>query len=252
MTPTMSAGNRPVTPDEILNRIRGGFTIDDEEFDKLSSEVDNIISNNPVLRSISDGSFLQHIDNPNRQLIKRSGFISPKVLFLSRKIKSLCRIPYPRENGDRRPCGGIEKNYLACSPYSPKDEQMQSIMGSGNIFCLVQADGLTDMLQQRHLNDTLLEIEDFLHKHKVKIVMSFAAGPCRVCERCAGEFGDMCYQPDKMRFSLESCGIDVDWAMKMMARKTGDSSWLISWIRDFGLLTQDLSVFKSVLGILLK
>lgn len=246
-----SAVERPENPEEILNRIREGYTISKEELEMLAYEVDNIVHCRPVLRSISDGSFLHHITNPNKTLIKRWGFLSPKALFLSKKIKSLCRLPYPRKNGEFRACGGIEKNYLACSPYSPNEMEMRNIIASGNIFCFLQADGLTDMLQQRHLGDILLETEKYLQNTGVKIIMSFAAGPCRVCKPCAGELGEQCYKPDKKRFSLEACGIDVDWAMKIMALKTEDSYWKIEWLKDFGLNDRQNESFKSVAGMLL-
>lgn len=241
---------RSLSPDQILNRIRDSFRINHEEFQRLATQTDVIVSGNPTLRSLSDLTFLHHIQDVHRALIKRAGFISPKVLFVSDKIKSLCRLRYLHEDGRIDPCGGITKNYLACSPYAPAENEMKTIFQKGNIFCFIQAEGLTDLRQQKYLNDILALVEDYFIQNGIDVVMSFAAGPCRLCDKCAGQFGEECYEPEKKRFSMEACGIDVDWAMKMMALKTNEDSWKIRWLKNFRK-GHNTPPFRSVLGILL-
>lgn len=240
-----------LSPDQILALIRDDFSISDSKLQDLGTYVDDIIARNPCLMAVQNLSFLEKIDHPEINLIKRAGFTSPQALFVSGKIKNLCRLPYRRQDGELRPCGGFVKNYLACSPYSPSETEMKKLFQRGGLFCFLQADGLTDMIQQETLLQILYNIEEYFLRENVNILMSFGAGPCRACDHCAGQFGENCYQPDKRRFSLEACGIDVHWAMTTMARLSGEESWKLSWIKDFGLKEQTIMEFKSVLGVLL-
>ena len=238
------------SPDQILGRIRGDFGLSPEIIWELNIQVDKIVEQHPVLKAIADLTFLHSINHPRKDLINRAGFISQKALFVSEKIKSLCHLKYEHSDGRIDPCGGIKKNYLACSPYSPQESDIKEIFHSSDLFCFIQADGLTDMKQQKYLHEILFEIENYLSKNDIMNVMSFGAGPCRICERCSGEFMEECYQPKLKRFSLESCGVDVDWAMQMMSLKYSDESWHLNWLKGFGIIgsTQE---FKSVIGILL-
>lgn len=237
-------------PSQILNRIRGNFSLSAERLQKLNIQTDRMIKEHPGLKAISNVTFLKEIDHPQKKIIKRVGLISPRTLFVSEKIKSLCRLNYKHSDMRVDPCGGIRKNYLACSPYSPGEAEIIELFREADLFCFLQADGLTNMKQQRYLHEILFEIEAYLIRMGLLIVMSFAAGPCRICEQCAGQFNDECYTPEKRRFSLESCGIDVDWAMEMMALKCQDVSWRIEWLKNFAL--EDVAQeFKSVIGILL-
>jgi predicted metal-binding protein len=240
-----------LSPDQMLNRIRGKFGFSAKSLQKQNIQTDRIVTQHPGLRAISDLTFLQEIDHPEKDLIKRAGFISPKVLFVSEKIKSLCHLRYRHSGGRIDPCGGIKKNYLACSPYSPHESEIRKLFSSADLFCFFQADGLTDMKQQKYLHEILFKIEEYLSQNKVLKVMSFGAGPCRICDRCAGEVKVECSKPIQKRFSLESCGIDVDWAMKMMVLKTKDNFWAINWLKDFGIQDQDITMFKSIIGTLL-
>jgi len=239
------------TPDQILNLIRGDFRIDEEKVKRLSIQTDRIVSQHSGLMAIADCTFLSKIDHPAKHLIKHAGFISPRVLFLSEKIKSLCRLTYEHADGRIDPCGGIKKNYLACSPYSPHDSEMKELFNTADLFCFLQADGLTHMKQQRSLHEILFQVEDYFKKTEITVIMSFSAGPCRICEKCAGQSDEECYEPEKKRFSLEACGIDVDWAMKMMALKSKDHHWKIDWLKGFGLKERQDDPFKSVIGLLL-
>jgi len=214
-------------------------------------QADRIVAQRSDLRAISDLTFLQEIDHPKKHLIRRAEFISPKILFVSEKVKSLCRLNYRHADMRIDPCGGIKKNYLACSPYSPHETEMRNLFRRADLFCFLQADALTDMKQQRYLHEILFQVEDYFKKTGITIIMSFSAGPCRICEKCAGQSNEECYEPGKKRFSLEACGIDVDWAMKMMSMRTQDKNWIIGWLRDFGLRSSVDLQFKSVMGVLL-
>jgi len=241
-----------LSPDQILNRIRGDFGFSTETLQELNIQTDMIVAQQPALRAISELTFLQKIDHPKKELMKRAGFISPKVLLVSEKIKTLCHLKYEHSDGRIDPCGGVRKNYLACSPYSPHESDIKKIFNSSDLFCFFQADGLTDMKQQKYLHELLFEIENYLTQVGISVIMSFGAGPCRICKKCAGQINEECYEPDKMRFSLEACGIDVDWAMKMMALKTDEDSWGIKWIDNFGRDNQSHFTFRSVFGVLME
>jgi hypothetical protein len=238
-------------PEEILDDIRKALDIKDTESEELFKATEALVLQNPTLKIFRDLTVFHYINHPQVSLIKRVDFLPPSAIFFSEKIKFLCRLIYRHADGNIGPCGGIKKNYLACSPHSPSEFEIKRAFSLGNIFCFLQADGLTDKKQQKSLNEILILIEDYYKMNDVKVVMSFAAGPCRSCDKCAGELGEVCYSPEKRRFSLEACGIDVDWAMKMMVLKTNDLSWEIEWIEDFGLNEIQNMSFKSVIGLLL-
>ena len=240
-----------LSPNQILKQIKGGFSLDEEKVRLLSIETETMVRQHAGLLSISDLTFLEEIDHSKKHLIKRAGFISPKVLFVSEKIKSLCRLTYEHQDGRIDPCGGFKKNYLACSPYSPHETEMKELFNMADLFCFFQADGLTDMKQQKYLHEILFQVEDFLKKIGITVIMSFSAGPCRICEKCAGQSNEECYEPERKRFSLEACGIDVDWAMRMMSLISKDHHWEIDWLKDFGLTKRQDDIFKSVMGLLL-
>ena len=247
----MNSLNKKLSPETMLRKIRGDFVIEEEDFKKLANQIESTVSQTPVLADVQNLNFLKYINHPQIGWIKRTGFLSPELIFFSDKIKSLCRLTYLHKDGRIDPCGGIRKNYLACSQYSPDESLMKEILKAGSAFCFLQADGLTDMKQQKYLHEILLQFEEYLRQNGISIAMSFSAGPCRICETCAGEIGEDCYDPERKRFSLESFGIDVDWAMQMMARKTNDDVWKLRWINNFGLENQDNRIFKSVLGLLI-
>jgi len=247
----MSTSSPILTPGQILKQIRTGFRVDEKEVQLLCIQTDRIITQHSGLMSIADLTFLQKIDHPWKYLIRRAGFISPKALFVSEKIKSLCRLNYKHADMRIDPCGGIKKNYLACSPYSLHENKIKQLFSGADLFCFLEADGLTDMKQQKYLHEILFQVEDYFKRIGITIVMTFCAGPCRICEKCAGQYNEECYEPEKKRFSLEACGIDVDWAMKMMAKKSGDVAWTIMWLKDYRLDGNTNVPFKSVMGALL-
>jgi len=185
-----------LSPNQILKEIRGGFSLDEEEIRFFSIETDTMVMQHAGLLSISDLTFLRKIDHPQKHLIKRVGFLSPKVLFLSEKIKSLCRLKYRHADKRIDPCGGIKKNHLACSPYSPRESDIKEMFNSSDVFCFLQADGLTDMKQQRYLHELLFETEKYLIQLGISVILSFGAGPCRICKQCAGQLNEECYEPD--------------------------------------------------------
>jgi predicted metal-binding protein len=240
-----------LSPEELLKDIRGTFAISGEELRQLGTDVDRVVAERKTLKAVADLSFLHQIDHPAVNLIKRAAFLPPKALFVSNKIKHLCRLSYRRPDGQVKPCGGFTKNYLGCSQYSPAESEIKHLLQKGNLFLFLQADGLTEIMQQATLLQLLYQIEGYFRQEGVEVIMSFGAGPCRACEACAGQCGRDCFAPNKRRFSLESCGIDVDWAMNRVAKKTSDLAWRLKWIKDFGLDSQVIKEFKSVIGLLL-
>jgi predicted metal-binding protein len=240
------------TPEKLLNQIRGQSVFKQEILQQLNSQVYLMLKKKNVLQSISDLTFLDEIHHAQKDLIRRAAFISPKLVFVSEKIKSLCHLKYEHSDGRIDPCGGIKKNYLACSPYSPNESEIKKQLDSSDLICFLQADNLTDMKQQKYLHEILFEVENYLRRMGILVVMSFGAGPCRMCEQCAGELHEECYAPVKRRFSLESCGIDVGWAMEAVALITGNEVWKLIWLKDFGLKSEDKESFKSVMGIMLR
>lgn len=58
--------------------------------------------------------------------------------------------------------------------------------------------------EKRKLNQELMELE-----RKYPKSVSLSAGSCQCCARCARPLGKSCYQPSRMRYSIEALGGDV-------------------------------------------
>lgn len=88
---------------------------------------------------------------------------------------------------------------LTCPPKSPAPEQTRRMVGCYRTALLVHGDRHTEI---RALVSRL-EKEIFLDGYYKAFGMG--AGPCELCETC----GEFCCHADRVRPSLEACGIDV-------------------------------------------
>ena len=118
-----------------------------------------------------------------------SKFIDPKSIVISHWPQYKCQYG----------CGAYGRN-LCCPPYSPSSDKTIKIISDFELGLLVHFGG--DISVTKTI--AKIETEIFLnHYHKV---ISFGAGPCKLCKECS--LSD-CKFPQIARPSMEACGIDV-------------------------------------------
>jgi predicted metal-binding protein/SAM-dependent methyltransferase len=91
---------------------------------------------------------------------------------------------------------------LGCPPYSLDADQMAATISRYQHALLVQG---TPPSKQFHEQLLALERAVFLAGHTE--ALAFGAGPCPICSTCATD--GRCRFPEKLRPSLEACGVDV-------------------------------------------
>lgn len=104
-------------------------------------------------------------------------------------------------------CGAYGKS-LCCPPNTPPPDETQKLLSDFNLGLLVHFSGDTKVTRAM----VTLEREVFLMDYYK--VISFGAGPCRLCKDC--DFSG-CKFPKLARPSMEASGIDVF----QTARKNG-------------------------------
>lgn len=184
--------------------------------------------------------------------LRRSMVVSPALPVVDAQVVGWCGRSYLRSDRSLSPCGGYYQR-SACPPFAPSPGETLRILGQSTGLVVIQAEGLTSYADQKRLHLTLLEVEKHLETRGVEVVCSWSAGPCRLCEpenECLRE--GRCRQPEGRRFSMEGSGIGVFLLGDEIARMTGDDSWELSLIENWGLQNQSRWEFKSVIALAVK
>lgn len=116
-------------------------------------------------------------------------YIDPKSIIVSEWVRYKCQYGCP----DYGKCYG-------CPPYSPTPEITRKIIAAYSLALLVHFGG------DVRVTKTIVEIEKEVFLRNYYKVISFGAGPCNLCKTCS-ENG--CNFSQKVRPSMEACGIDV-------------------------------------------
>lgn len=148
------------------------------------------------------------VKTPNREIKIEaySGFISKEKVNVDKKcFTELCK-----------KCRNYGKKY-ACPPKSPSFEDICKKQGLHIVLfkCnLGQIKNTSEYNKIRIANSIMKSRIDKLMRefeaksgNKLKFLSS---GSCRLCKKCNLEKNLACKHPDKMRFSLEACGINVE------------------------------------------
>ena len=122
---------------------------------------------------------------------KASGawFIDPESIVFAHWTLYKCRYGCPAYN-----------TTLCCPPHAPTLETTRAIAAEYSTGLLVNFSGATQVTR----NIAEIEREIFLLDYYK--VISFGAGPCKLCTECTL---DGCAFPHLARPSMEACGIDV-------------------------------------------
>ncbi|MEN3016417.1 MAG: DUF2284 domain-containing protein [Candidatus Methanosuratincola petrocarbonis] len=114
-------------------------------------------------------------------------------------------------------CDGYGRN-LACPPFSPTPEEFRDVLAEYRHAIVVKMSppDLKDYSKFCHDLILKLEREAFLRGHYK--AMGFAIDGCPYCDECNLEY---CNHPEKLRPSMEGCGIDVFATVKKAGFKIG-------------------------------
>ncbi|MBI4285631.1 MAG: DUF2284 domain-containing protein [Chloroflexi bacterium] len=108
-------------------------------------------------------------------------------------------------------CADYGKHY-GCPPYSPAPEDTRRNLDSYHRAILAHLQwtkGLQRGREIRNFIDNVLALERELFLDGYYRAFGFSVGPCSICEECAVLHNRPCSFRDKVRPSMESCGIDV-------------------------------------------
>jgi len=189
---------------------------------------------------------------PNPKL-EKVFIVHPKLIETDEEISTLCECVYLRPDGRLLPCGGVRHKRSACPPFAPTAEETRKTLNGASAMALFKTADFTEYQRQKDLHRTLLTIEEYLQNNGFEIVGSWSAGPCRVCEpenECLGE--GKCRQSKLRRFSLEGSGMAVFLTCARIADITGDNSWQLELIENWGLESQSREAFPSVIAVAVK
>ncbi len=135
-------------------------------------------------------------------------FISvDKVEVKKRLFLNLCKIG----------CKNFNQKYC-CPPCSPDFEYY--IKACGTLLVLLFKINLNQLSSFNYRENLKLKIGNAVIKPRIEKVMSsleslygskfLGTGACRLCKPCQKKIGKPCRYPKRMRFSLESLGVDCD------------------------------------------
>ena len=109
-------------------------------------------------------------------------------------------------------------NKYSCPPFSPDLHSI--ISGADTIFVLVLKIDLKQLSGHGYLDYHILKIGNAVIKPRIEKMMRslesefggrfLSTGACRLCKPCQKRLCKPCKHPDKMRFSLESMGVDCN------------------------------------------
>lgn len=97
-------------------------------------------------------------------------------------------------------CSGYGKRH--CPPHGPSPDKTREILKDYRFALLLEGEPPTGAFQLR-----VLEAEKEVFKAGFHKALAFWAGPCSICDACAGD--GICCNPGKPRPSMEGAGIDV-------------------------------------------
>ena len=104
--------------------------------------------------------------------------------------------------------------------------------------------------QFQMINKLVDEIRTLLGEDSV--VQKFGGGPCFACYPESCEYEGKCRAPHLKVPSLEGMGVCVDQLCKDAALLTGDTSWIIKWIKGFGSEDQTPKRAKGTCALAIK
>jgi predicted metal-binding protein len=97
-------------------------------------------------------------------------------------------------------CGGYNSS-LCCPPHSPAHDETRKVIDCYKKAILVHAKALGK------ISKIIIKLEREIFLAGYYKALGFGSGPCTLCKSCCTD--GSCVHPEKVRPSMESCGIDV-------------------------------------------
>jgi len=135
----------------------------------------------------NDKTDIQALCKENKAI--NSKFIDPKSIAIGHWTRFKCQYG----------CPGFNKS-LCCPPNSPTPDETKKIVADYELGLLIHFGG------DVRVTKTIVNIEREVFLKNYYKVISFGAGPCKLCKECS--LSD-CKFPKIARPSMEACGIDV-------------------------------------------
>jgi predicted metal-binding protein len=213
--------------------------------------------------SVKDILAISHIrsyDIDGSENFARIGVLPTELVLVDQRIKDMCALPhwtYIRDQ-DGNPskffgkCPGY--GFLpGCPPKSISVKEVEEKLNRADLFIVLQTRQLAELgadWKFRTLRKLAKEIEKALGKGTV--IELYGSGPCYACKKRTCLKGKECASPKQKMSALESMGISVDGLCEDLAQFTGQKSWRITWIKDFGAPTQTPKKWKFVMALAVK
>lgn len=107
-------------------------------------------------------------------------------------------------------CGGYNYSYC-CPPHTPNAEETRLVLDCYDRALLFYIKTLSSKDREKRKNflQMLIDLEGEMFKDGYYKAFVFLAGPCNLCKECGKVTGTPCNQGDRVRPSMEACGIDV-------------------------------------------
>ena len=140
-----------------------------------------------MLMNKNDKIEFQDLCRKNKAI--NSKFIDPKSIVISHWAGYKCKYG----------CAAYGKS-RCCPPHAPSPDETRKIIADFKIGLLIHFGG------DVRVTKTISKIERLIFLKNFYKVISFGAGPCRLCKECSLS---ECKFPDIARPSMEACGIDV-------------------------------------------
>lgn len=117
----------------------------------------------------------------------------------------------------KKGCKNFENKY-SCPPFSPDFEFL--VKGCKKLFVVMLSFDLKQLVNSKYKDYHKLKIGNAVIKPRIERLMRnleikfntkfLGSGACRLCKPCVAAFNKPCKHPEKLRFSLESVGVDCN------------------------------------------
>jgi len=212
----------------------------------------------PELKNILTLEHIHGYDISFAGRIARLVLIPPEIVVVDSRIQDMCSLPYwtfyGSGEGSFSRCSGVGV-FSCCPPFNLKADKVSERLDRSDIFAVMQTrPGILGTGepggQFQMINKLTGEIRALLGDDAV--VQKFGGGPCFACYPESCEYEGKCRAPHLKVPSLEGMGVCVDQLCKDAALLTGDTNWIIKWIKGFGSEDQTPKRAKGTCAIAIK
>jgi len=233
-----------------------------EEKKALYRQKRELLDKHPDLKKMLDVNHLYTYPIEGVEKWGKMDICPPEIMISDDRIKDMCALPFwtdfiVRETNERQwrftRCPGIDK-HSSCPYNSPPAAEVRKILDSADIFIFVQTKEFSEFggvqWQYKTIKRYCEDLQNLLGEDV--IVRRFGSGPCQNCYPEACKHDGDCRDRDHQVYAMESMGFPVGHLCRDMALMTGDDSWLLTWIKRWGLETQWPKAWKVHFGIAIK